>query len=85
MRELLVDSPRCTSFRFSVVLSYALRVVSAKSLVLCQELDGSGLLDVSETVILWSNDSVDQGSRIQKRAQSSNWTRDEKETGIVRK
>ena len=51
----------------------------------CQELDGSGLLDVSEAVILWGNDSVDQGSKIQKRAQSSNWTRDERGTGIVRK
>ena len=34
------------------MLSYALRVVSTRSLVLCQELDGSGLLDASETVIL---------------------------------
>ena len=34
------------------MLGYALRVVSARSLVLCQELDGSGLLDVSETVTL---------------------------------
>ena len=40
-------------FGVPVVLSYALRVVSAKSLVLCQELDGSGLLGVSKTVMLW--------------------------------
>ena len=59
--------------------------MSAKSLVLCQERDGSELLDVSETVVLWSNDSVYQRCRVQKRAQSSNWTRDEKGTGIVRK
>ena len=31
---------------------YALRVVRARSLVLCQELDGSGLLGVSKTVVL---------------------------------
>ena len=30
----------------------------------CQELDGSGLLGVSDTGILWNYDSVDQGSRV---------------------
>ena len=68
-----------------MILDCALRRMRAESLVLCQERDGSGLLDVSETRILWSNDSVSQGLGIQKRAQSSNWTRDERGTRIVRK
>ena len=51
---------------------------------ICQELDGSGLLDVSETVILGSNGSVVQGTRNQRRAQSSNWTRDERNVMIVK-
>ena len=50
----------------------------------CQELDGSGLLDVSKTVMLWNKGSVIQGTRVQRRAQSSSWTEDEKETRIVR-
>ena len=50
----------------------------------CQELDGSGLLSVSKTVMLWVKGSVIQWSEIQKRAQSSNWIEDEKESGIVK-
>ena len=59
--------------------------IRAKSLVLCQELDCSGLLGVSETVVLWNNDSVVQWSMVQRRAQSSNWTDDERDSGIVKK
>ena len=51
----------------------------------CQELDGSGLLGVRKTVILWVNESVVQGTMGQKRAQSSNWTDDEEESGIVKR
>ena len=59
--------------------------VRARSLVLCQELDSSGLLDVSKAVMLWNKKSVVQGSMVQRRAQSSSWTDDEKETWIVKK
>ena len=38
----------------------------------CQELDGSGLLSVSKTVMLWVKDAVKQWSVVQRRAQSSN-------------
>ena len=65
-----------------MVLGYALCVVSAESLVLCQELDCSGLLGVSDTVALWFNESVVQGTMVQRRAQSSNWKEDEKDSGI---
>ena len=51
------------------MLGYALRVASAKSLVLCQELDGSGPLGVSETVVLWSNGSV--GSQVEDSEESA--------------
>ena len=64
------------------MLSYALRAVSARSLVLCQELDCSGLLGVSKTVVLWINESVVQWSMVQRRAQSSNWIDDERNSGI---
>ena len=58
--------------------------VRARSLVLCQELDSSGLPDVSKAVMLWNKGSVVQGTRVQRRAQSSSWTEDERETRIVK-
>ena len=51
----------------------------------CQELDCSGLLGVSKTVVLWINESVVQWTMVQRRAQSSNWIDDEKDSGIVKK
>ena len=53
--------------------------------MLCQERDGSGLLDVSKTVLLWDRGSVVLGLWGQRRAQSSNWIEVEKGTMIVRK
>ena len=51
----------------------------------CQELDCSGLLSVSKTVVLWNNKSVVQWTVVQRRAQSSNWIDDERDSGIVKK
>ena len=50
----------------------------------CQELDGSRLLSASRTMVLGNKDSVVQGFRVQRRAQSSNWKEDERETRIVK-
>ena len=51
----------------------------------CQELDCSGLLGVSKTMVLWINESVVQGTMVQRRAQSSNWIDDERDPEIVKK
>ena len=43
------------------------------------------LLSVSKTVVLCRQRISDTGSKVQRRAQSSNWIEVEKETVIVRK
>ena len=37
---------------------------------------------MSKTVVLWINESVVQWTMVQRRAQSSNWREDERESGI---
>ena len=47
--------------------------IRAKSLVLCQERDGSGLLGVSKAGVLWKqgfSDTMDKGVRGERRAQT---------------